>query len=269
MKIGILATSHEVPRAQSLLRYLQPQAEVRVYVDEEALVDSGAAPFDEQVMFTKGRGYALLTMARVAEAAGIPVVNSARATWIGMHRMVAGIACRGAGVRVPEFSLAMSPPATFDKVIVKNIIDQHHLRFLDVLPIVAGPASTIPPIATAEEAGALEHVSEYHVYQRLLRSEFEYKVYGFGDELLYYRQRPVLVNPDKMTTRVQIDEVPALAQAARTAMRATGLAIASLDFLEEDEAFYLTDVNCTPNFNHVDGGAALVGDYLLACASRS
>ena len=268
MKIGILATSHEVPRVQ-LLRYLQPRAEVRVYVDEEALVDSGKTPFDEQLMFTKGRGYALLTMARMAEAAGIAVVNSAHATWMGMHRMAASIVCRAAGVRVPEFALAMSPPATFDRAIVKNVVDQHHLRFLDVLPIVAESGSTIPPIATAEEAGGLEHVTEYHFYQRFLRTEFEYKVYGFGGTLLYFRQQPVLVNPDKMSTRVQIDEVPALAQAARAAMRATGLAIASLDFLEEDGTFYLTDVNCTPNFNHVDGGAALVGEHLLACASRS
>jgi len=70
--------------------------------------------------------------------------------------------------------------------------------------------------------------------------------------------------------------VPELAAAARAAMRATGLVIASLDFLEEDGAFYLTDVNSTPNFNYVDGGAAMVGDCLVAtartapaCESRS
>ena len=267
MKIGILATSYEIPRIESLLRYVRRDAEVRVYVDEEEMVDSGDTSFDEQVMFTKGRGYALLTMARMAEAAGIPVVNSAHATWVATHRMIASIACREGGVRVPEFSLAMSPPEGFDQVIVKNIVEQHHLRFLDRLPIVAGPRWTIPPIATAEEAGVSELAPRYHYYQRFLRTEFEYKVYGFGDTLLYYRQQPVLVNRDKMSTRVQIGEVPALRRAARAAMRATGLAIASLDFLEEDGTFYLTDINCTPNFNHVDGGEKLVGDYLLALAN--
>jgi hypothetical protein len=233
------------------------------------VVDSGASAFDEHVMFTKGRDYALLTMARMAEAAGVRVVNSARATWIATHRMIAALVCREAGVRVPEFSLAMAPRMGMAEVIVKNIVDQHHLRFLDVLPLVAAPDARIPAIATAEEAGPSELVPRFHFFQRFLHSEFEYKVYGFGDTLLYYRQRPVLVNRDKMATRVQIDEVPALASAARAAMRATGLEIASLDFLEEDGTFYLTDVNCTPNFNYVDGGAQRVGDYLLTCASRS
>jgi len=269
MKIGILATSHEVPRVQSLLRYLEREHEVRLYVDEEMLVDSHATAFDEQVMFTKGRGYALLTMARIAESAGIPVVNSAHATWVATHRPVASALCRGAGVRVPDFALAMRVPHRFDEAIVKNIVDQHHLRFLDVLPIVARPHSPIPPIPTAEEAGASPIAPHFHFHQRFLQSEYEYKVYGFADKLLFYRQRPVLVNRDKMATRVQIDEVAELAVAARTAMRATGLAIASLDFLEEDGAFYLTDVNSKPNFNYIDGGAAMVGNCLIAAAANA
>jgi glutathione synthase/RimK-type ligase-like ATP-grasp enzyme len=268
MKIGILATAYEVPRVESLLRYLGRAVEVRVHVDEETLID-GRMEFAEQALFTKGRGYGLLTMARIAEAAGIPVVNSAGSTWIAMHRMMASIVCRKAGVPVPEFALAMSVPQAFEQAIVKNVIDQHHLRFLDRLPIVAGPQASLPPIETAEEAGVSELAPRYHYCQRFVHSEYEYKVYGIGDRLLFYRQQPVLVNPDKMATRVQIDGIPALASAARAALRATGLAIASLDFLEEDGTFYLTDVNCTPNFNHVEGGAALVGDYLLACASRS
>lgn len=266
MKVGIIATAHEVPRIASLLRCIEREAEVTVYVDEQILVDSRAAVFDEDAIFTKGRGYGLLTMARLAESRGIAVVNSAHATWITTHRLLTSVACRQAGVRVPEFSLGTSVPEGFERVVVKNIVDHHHLRFLDLLPLVAGPRSPIPPIATAEEAGTADIVPRYHYYQRFLESAYEYKVYVVGERLLFYRQLPVLVNPDKMSTRVQIDEVPALAQAARLAMRATGLAIASLDFLEEDGEFYLTDVNCTPNFNHVDGGAKLVGDYLLSVA---
>jgi hypothetical protein len=266
MKIGILASSHEVPRIQSLLRYLEGKAEVHLHVDELCLIDSGATAFDDQVVFTKGKGYALLTMARIAEASGIPVVNSAHAIWVAAHRLLASIACRQAGVRVPEFSVGTSAPDAFGKVIVKNLVDQNHLRFLDILPIVGGPRSQIPPITTAEEAGISELVPHYHFYQRFLHTKFEYKVYGFGEKLLYYRQLPVLVNPDKMSTRVQIDEVPELRHAAQSAMRATGLKIASLDFLEERGEFYLTDVNSTPNFNYIAEGAKIVGDYLLAIA---
>ncbi len=268
MKVGIIATAYEVPRVASLLRHLEGRAQVTLHVDEETLVDSRGTFFDEDVIFTKGRGYGLLTMARVAESQCVRVVNGAHATWLATHRLPCGLACRQAGVRVPDFALGTSPPLSFDRVIVKNIVDHHHLRFLGVLPIVAAPETPLPPIPTAEEAGPGEIVPRFHYFQRFLRTRYEYKVYVIGERQLHFRQAPVLVNPDKMATRVRIDAVPELTEAAQRVARATGLAIASLDFLEEDGLFYLTDVNATPNFNHLEDGAAMIGDYLLELARR-
>ncbi|MFO1303951.1 MAG: hypothetical protein U1F54_09480 [Burkholderiales bacterium] len=266
MNVGIIATAHEVPRVASLLRHLGQRASVTLHVDEETLVDSRDTAFDEDVIFTKGRGYGLLTMARIAEEQGVRVVNGAHATWLATHRLLCGLACRQAGVRVPDFALGTTVPASFERTIVKNVVDHHHLRFLDVLPIVAGPGDALPPIATAEEAGDDERVPHFHYFQRFLRTRYEHKVYVVGDRQWHFRQTPVLVNPDKMATRVRIDPVPELEEAAKRVARATGLAIASLDFLEEDGHYYLTDVNCTPNFNYLEDGAAIVGDWLLSLA---
>ncbi|MFO1312484.1 MAG: hypothetical protein U1F41_10535 [Burkholderiales bacterium] len=266
MKVGIIATAHEVPRVASLLRHLGKRAQVTLRVDEDTLVDSREAAFDEDVIFTKGRGYGLLTLARLAESRGVRVVNSAHATWLATHRFLCGLACRQAGVRVPEFALGTTAPASFGRAIVKNVVDHHHLRFLDVLPIVARAGQAIPPVPTAEEAGERETAARFHYFQRFLRTRYEYKVYVIGERQLHFRQAPVLVNPDKMATRVPIDAVPELEEAARGVVRATGLAIASLDFLEEDGVFYLTDVNSTPNYDYLEAGAAMVGDYLVALA---
>ena len=266
MKVGIIATAHEVPRVASLLRHLGPRAQVTLHVDEETLVDSRDTAFDEDVLFTKGRGYGLLTMARIAEAQGVCVVNSARATWLATHRPLCGLACRQAGVRVPDFALGTAVPASFERTIVKNVVDHHHLRFLDVLPIVAAPGDAIPSVATAEEAGDGEIVPRFHYFQRFLRTRWEYKVYVVGERQWHFRQAPVLANPDKMSTRVKIEPVPELEAAATRAVRATGLVVASLDFLEEDGLYYLTDVNCTPNFNYLEDGAAIVGDFLVTLA---
>lgn len=270
MRIGIITNSYEVPRIRSLIEYLEGKAEVRFYIEEDILLDYKKLTFDEDVFFTKGKGYILLTIAKMAEDHGrnngIKVVNNARSIWIAIHRFIHCTVCREAGVRVPDFSLGPSGSPRFGRCIAKNIIDQNHLRNLDILPRVGNDEMEIPSIMTGEEAGRDPRVPDYHFYQRFLETEYEYKIYGFGDRLLFYRQKPVLVNPNKMETRVPIENIPELDRMARLAMKATGLRIASMDFLKEDDKYYMTDINATPNFNYIPNGAEILGDYLLELA---
>ncbi|MHA1731772.1 MAG: hypothetical protein ACTSU5_07495 [Promethearchaeota archaeon] len=267
MKIGIITNAYELPRIKSLLDYLEPRAEVRVYLEDDAVYRVPNFQFDEDVFFTKGKGYILLILSRLAEecakGCGAPVVNTARSVWLATHRFMHCLACEEAGVRVPEYALSRAESVSWSKFIAKNVIDQNHLRNLDLLPVVGGPGTPVPDQPTGEEAGRDPRVWKYHLFQRYLDSEYEYKVYGFGDELLFYRQVPVLKNPDKMSTRVPIDPVPELERMARLVMGATGLRVTSIDFLEQGGEFYVTDVNPIPNFNYVDGGARILGDYLL------
>ncbi len=275
MKVGILTNAYEVSRIQALVDYLRHTrgATVNLYVEEEEVVHYPNCDFDEDVFFTKGKGYLLLSLARLAEAYGAPrgvkVVNDAQSTWRTMHRFIYATLCRRAGVPVPDFVFEAHTTSHFDTFIAKNVIDQHHLRFLDRLPVVGTAGKTVPPIPTAEEAGPDDRAEEYHFFQRFLESEYEYKVYGFGDRLLFYRQTPVLVNPNKMATRVPISENEELREMAERTMEVIGLNIVSLDFLKEDGRYYLTDVNPIPNFNYVPDGPAILGDYLLSLAAEA
>ncbi len=270
MKVGIITNAYEVPRIRSLVDYLERTAKVKLYVEEDIFLDFQGVNFDENVFFTKGKGYVLLTLARLAEEYGKPrgiiVVNDARSVWIAMHRLMHFNIARNAGVRVPDFALAREAPTSFDKFIAKNIIDQNHLRDLNVLPFVGGAGSKVPDIKTGEEAGVGSIINEFHLYQRFVESEYEYKVYGFGPRLFFYRQTPVLENPNKMETRVPIDEIPELRQMALLAMKATGLRVTSMDFLCENGKFYLTDINAIPNFNYMPNGPEILGNYLLDIA---
>jgi hypothetical protein len=47
-------------------------------------------------------------------------------------------------------------------------------------------------------------------------------------------------------------------------MEIMDLKLASLDFLKSKGQFYLTDINCTPNFNYLKDGYKLVADFLLS-----
>jgi len=272
MKVGIITNAYEVPRLRSLVDYLGKKAEVRLYVEEDFLLDFHNLKFQENVFFTKGKGYVLLTIARLAEEYGRPrgvvVVNDARSVWIAMHRFMHFTIARNAGIRVPDFALGREAPLNFSKFIAKNIIDQNHLRDLDVLPFVGTSDRAVPYIRTGEEAGDDPIVKEFHLFQRFVESEYEYKVYGFGHRLFYYRQVPVLENPNKMETRVPIDEIPELRRMALLAMKATGLRVTSMDFLCMDGKFYLTDINAIPNFNYLPHGPKILGDYLLELADK-
>lgn len=271
IKVGIITNEYEVPRVQSLVEYLESRgAEVTFYVEERVVVSHPAPPLPEDVFFTKGKGYVLLTLARLAEEAGasrgVPVVNSWRAIWVAMHRFMHCLLCDRAGVRVAPYSFGRAGSTRFGSFIAKNVIDQNHLRLLAQLPIIGPDGADLPSIPTGEEAGTDPRVPEFHFFQKELHSEYEYKVYGFGDQLFFYRQAPVLVNPNKRETRVPIDPIPELETMARRAMTATGLRVASIDFLEEGGKFYLTDINAIPNFNYMREGPRVLGDYLLELA---
>ena len=110
---------------------------------------------------------------------------------------------------------------------------------------------------------------QFLYYQKFIKSKWEYKVYIIGDKIYYYKQIPVLVNPNKMESRRKIDEIPELKELSFKAIETTGLKITSIDFLQNKNGqFYLTDINCTPNFNYIKNGPKIVGDYLLEQAKK-
>lgn len=79
---------------------------------------------------------------------------------------------------------------------------------------------------------------------------------------------PILVNPNKLESRREIEKIPELGEYCYKAMEIMDLKLTSLDFLKSKDQFYLTDINCTPNFNYLKNGPKIVADYLLALAKR-
>ncbi|GAB4328091.1 MAG: hypothetical protein Kow0069_35200 [Promethearchaeota archaeon] len=273
MRIGIITNAYEAPRVRPLANYLESRgAHVAWYVEEERVADSAGLPFNEDAFFVKGKGYVLVELARLAQEygdeVGAPVVNSPRAIWNAAHRFVYCLLCRRAGVPVPAFSVARAEDARFDRFIAKNLIDQNHLRALDAFPVVGRPGDPIPDLNTGEEAGRDSIVPRFHLVQEYVESEYEYKVYVFGPKFFFYRQVPVLVNPHKMETRVPVPEDPELRSLAAAAVGALGLEVASVDFLKpEGRGYLLTDINSIPNFNYVEHGPGVLGEYLLSRAA--
>ena len=104
----------------------------------------------------------------------------------------------------------------------------------------------------------------YFYYQKFIKSNWEYKIYGIGENVYFYKQIPVLVNENKMESRQKIKEIPELKEYCLKAMDVTGLEITSLDFQKsKGNQFFLTDINCTPNFNYIKDGHKIVTEYLL------
>ena len=170
-----------------------------------------------------------------------------------------------AGIPIPEYSLnpeEILPP--FKNYIIKNLIDQQNYAFNPKIEKKDG-------YLNVKDERALNEKGKYNYlfYQKFIRSKWEYKIYRIGEDYFYYKQLPILVEPDKMKTRREIDPNPELKKLVKKATNTIDLKIASVDFLKSKEGiYYLTDINSTPNFNYIPAGPKLVGDYIKAQATR-
>lgn len=267
-KIGIIIDEYHLERKVSeFLRYLKSIAEVSLYIEDSYLLNSSNYYFEEDLFFVKGKGEIILGLVKlIEEETSIPVINSSKGIWNAIHRFMNNTLLKKAGIPVPDFSLNpvnTSPP--FESYIIKNIIDQKAYKFKPNIEKKNGY------LKVSDERALNEANSyQYFFYQKFIKSKWEYKIYGIGEEQIYFhKQLPVLVNPNKMETRREIDEIPELKEIALKAMETLDLKITSIDFLKNKNGqFYLTDINCTPNFNYIKNGPKIVGDYLLEQAKK-
>ncbi len=207
----------------------------------------------------------MVSLARLIEnETSIPVINPSRAIWLTLHRLLNSIFLRNAGICVPDFSLyPSSRQAPFEDFIIKNIVDQKTYVFKPNILKKDGHLKVSDERAIEEASGKYENY-QYFYYQKFIKSKWEYKVYGFGETLYFYKQIPLLVNPNKMETRRKIQAIPELKNIVLKVMKILNLKVSSLDFLKsKDGKYYLTDVNATPNFNYLENGPKLIADFLI------
>jgi len=270
VKIGIIIDKYHLEeKVSEFLKYLKSIAEVSIYIEESYLLKSTDFSFDEDLFFVKGKRDLLLALVKLIEKeTAIPVINPYKGIWNAVHRFMNSVLLKNAGIPVPDFSLIpadCSPP--FESYIIKNIIDQKHYKFKPNIEKRDGFIKVSDERALNEiNNGFYGDMENYQFlyYQKFIKSKWEYKVYIIGDKIYYYKQIPVLINPNKMESRREIDEIPELKELAFKAIETTGLKITSIDFLQNKSGqFYLTDINCTPNFNYIKNGPKIVGNYLL------
>lgn len=238
MRVLILAGAVQFPKFAS---FHGPDVQASLATPEDFFTGAvDPAHFD--ALFLRTKDQALL--AALAAEKNLPAVvcNPVAAVRLSLDRHAALAAAAGAGVPVPR-QYRRGEPAD-GAVVAKDPVDvgASAARVLDAAAwnrLAAGP-------------GAAVYAQGY------LDADWEYKVYVCGDDAWTFRQRPLLVNPDKLATREPVDPATAPVAWAFAASRAAGLAVASVDFLRTGDGFRCTDVNPTPGFQHLDGGYAPV-----------
>ena len=270
MKIGIIIDEYHLKyKVSDFLKYLKSKADVKIYIEESFLLNSMDLDFDENLFFTKAKGDLLLAFVKlIEEETSIPVINSYKGIWLAINRFLNSVFLEKAGIPIPEFSLnpkGSSPP--FGDYIIKNIIDQKNYKFKPIVNKINGQLMVADERAL-KEVDNIDPKYNYLYYQRFIKSKWEYKIYGIGEDVFFYKQLPILVNPNKIESRRKIDDIPELKEYCYKAMEVMDLKITSLDFLKSKDQFFLSDINCTPNFNYIKDGYKIVVDFLLKQAKN-
>jgi hypothetical protein len=260
--VGLIIDNYHLSnKIEEFLKYLKTKATVNLYIEESYLLRSSNKDFEEDIFFVKGKGDLILGLVKsIEEQTSIPVINSFKAIWLAINRFLNSTFLKKAGIPVPDFSLnpeGVLPP--FPNYIIKNIIDQAIYKFDPIFEEEEGLMRVMDKRALGEI-----NVYNYLYYQKFIESKWEYKIYGIGEDVYFYKQLPVLVNPNKMESRKEIREIPELKEYCLKAMEVMDLKITSIDFHKsKDNQFYLTDINCTPNFNYIKNGHKIIADFLL------
>jgi glutathione synthase/RimK-type ligase-like ATP-grasp enzyme len=267
VKIGLIIDEYHLSKkVKDFLEYLKSKAEISLYIEESFILKNFYdVKFEEDLFFVKGRGDLMVNLAKhIENETTIPVINPSKGIWLAMHRFLNTTLLKKAGIIVPNSCLipiSFNPP--FPNYIIKNIIDQKNYSFKPKIEKKDGKIQVSDERALIEAETTLEGYN-FYFYQEFIKSKWEYKIYGVGDNLYFYKQLPVLENPNKMETRQTIDEIPELRELAFKAMNTLDLKVSSIDFLKSKEGiFYLTDINSTPNFNYMKEGYKIVADFLL------
>ncbi len=266
IKIGLIIDKYHLKKkVNEFLRYLKTVADVSIYLEESLLLDFSKKNFNEDIFFVKGKGELLLNLVKLIEnETSIPVINSSKAIWLCFDRFLNSILLEKAGIKTPDFSLnpvGVSPP--FNDYIIKNVIDQKNYAFKPKIRKINGHLQVSDERAINEAIKGKEKY-EFFYYQKFIKSEWEYKVYSIGEDCYFYKQIPVLLNPDKMKSRIKINPIPELEDSVIQIKQLLDLKITSVDFLKsEDKVYYVSDVNSTPNFNYIENGPKIVGNYLI------
>ncbi|MFX0017568.1 MAG: RimK family alpha-L-glutamate ligase [Candidatus Hermodarchaeota archaeon] len=271
IKIGLIIDKYHLEKkVDEFLRHLKTIAQVSIYLEESLLLDFSKLNFNENIFFVKGKGELILNLVKLIEnETSIPVINSSKAIQLCFDRFLNSVLLKKTGIEVPDFSvnpIGVSPP--FNDYIIKNVIDQKNYTFTPKIQSKNGHLQISDERALNEVIGGQQNY-QFFYYQRFIKSKWEYKVYSIGENFYFYKQLPVLINPDKIKSREEINPILELKEIVIKIKEILDLKITSVDFLKSKNGkFYVSDVNSTPNFNYIKNGPEIVCNFLINQAKR-
>ena len=264
--IGLIIDRYHLEKKVSeFLNYTNQRAKINIYLEEEYLVDFSDYSFNEDIFFVKAKGDLVINLVKLIErSTHIPVVNPSRGIILAFSRFHNSVVLKKAGINIPDFEMIpIESKTNFEEFITKNIKDQKNYAFQPEIRNRDGKVNIFDERSLKESNGKTPKYTHLY-YQRFIKSNWEYKVYVIGDQLFFYKQFPVLVNPNKMESRLEIPVIKEIREMAIKATESIGLKISSCDFLKSDEGeFFLTDINSSPNFNYIKNGTKIIYEYLL------
>ncbi|MEJ2296326.1 MAG: hypothetical protein P8Y23_16375, partial [Candidatus Lokiarchaeota archaeon] len=224
---------HLENKVKQFITYMKKVCKLSIYVEENYIVDFNEVKFDEDLFFVKGKGDVILNFAKSLEIdLDIPVINSSKGIWLAYNRFLNSSLLRNAGIQVPNFSLnPKDKPPPFQSFIIKNVRDQDNYSFNPTIRR-SNRFIEVRDERALEEVYGTDAQYNFFYYQEYIESEYEYKIYGIGEDLYYYKQKPLLEDLDKMKSRVVIDPLTELGEIAYKVMKLFDLKITSLDFLK-------------------------------------
>lgn len=208
------------------------------------------------VVVARGRGRQLLALLASAEAAGLPVVNSASAVRSVVDKAAMGRRLAAAGIPVPRTRCV-------DPVELRR----GQWRFpLICKPVRGDNARGILVVHTAHELRQLRWTEQVALVQEFLPGDGrDLKVYGAGDRVWAVRRVSPL-EPDRAEAPEPVRVGPELADLARRCGALFGLTAYGVDCVLTAAGPVVIEVNDLPNYTGVPAASAALADHVTSLA---
>jgi ribosomal protein S6--L-glutamate ligase len=220
---------------------------------------------DHDLVVCRGRSPAVLALLAIAEARGVPCVNSAAAVSGVLNKAHAGAAMAAAGVPVPWTFLG--PPA--------ELADLPAARLPLILkPICGDNATGIRIVRERSQLRDLHWPDETALVQHFLDTGgIDLKLYCAAERVWAVRRRSPIDPADGSPVRHNrpTEPVPvtsAMARLAEQCRSVTGLDLFGVDCADGPDGPVVVEVNDFPNYTGVADADAHLADHVLARVRR-
>ena len=253
-KVGILTDRRRAGKMSSFIKYIAKLAKVEVILGDALVVDFTGWEWDVDVILIKTKDPVSLSLLTSIKDSGIPMINPLNKIFLTYRRFLLNSILSNEEIPQPRFAFSLSGTTPFKRAIIKGDEDR-------------APEKRPAYLSGTDEPD--EKKTCHYYSQEFIEPNREYKVYCIGDKLFTYRQKtPVIYNRDFSRDKhafCSLEKSTKAEELARRAVRATGLKICSVDIIENNENYFIVDINATPGLA-IKEVIETLSDYLLEVA---